>query len=234
MKKSEGKVSRDAAAAAPKRRVRRSPRDESEIDNDIMRATRALVEERGFAALTVTSVMKKARVEPQVFYKRYKDLDALLHEFALRNDTITAPLDSAGRPMFADEAHPLVNGSPQTAAGFIDALYADRYMQRMLAWALDSRHPIPRRSAFMREMKMRPHMEKLIKSFENTGVDIAALTALITGGIYYAIMHKDVAPFCGVDFKTEDGKRRLIDASALLMKEIYKKNSNVSVSRNGG
>ena len=57
-----------------------------------------------------------------------------------------------------------------------------------------------------REKKM---VEYLEETFKNTSIDINAVSALLTAGIYYLTLHSPCAPFCGIDINTEEGFKRI-------------------------
>lgn len=50
-------------------------RTKADITEDIRKAAVDQVMKRGFSSSLVTEIIKKAKIEPPVFYHRYKDLD---------------------------------------------------------------------------------------------------------------------------------------------------------------
>lgn len=64
------------------------------------------------------------------------------------------------------------------------------------------------------------------KKFKGTGIDIAAISSLIIGGIYYLNLHRDRSLFLEIDIKKESGQKRIEDAIELLGHMIYQYNES--------
>ena len=56
-------------------------RTKADITEDIRKAAVDQVMKRGFSLSLVTEIIKKAKIEPPVFYHRYKDLNEFYSEF---------------------------------------------------------------------------------------------------------------------------------------------------------
>ena len=59
------------------------------------------------------------------------------------------------------------------------------------------------------------------EKFKDTDIDIAAISALIIGGIYYLNLHRDRSLFSGIDIKKESGLKRIEDAIVMMGHMIY-------------
>ena len=64
----------------------------------------------------------------------------------------------------------------------------------------------------LREMHTLPLVRTYEEKFKGTNIDIAAISALIIGGIYYLNLHRDRSLFSGIDIKKESGLKRIEDA----------------------
>lgn len=183
-----------------------------------MRATRELVEANGFAAVTEDAVIKKSGVSERVYREQYKDLHALLRKFIAQNDYWLGDLnigifDTLGIESFFRE----------TCLNLMYALYNDRVMQRMLIWELDSDNEITRAVANLRETTNRTLVRGLEKHAEASGADVPALVALLVSGIYYTVLHSERSTFCGVDFSTPKGKKRLAGAINFMARAVFER-----------
>lgn len=205
----------------PRRRaavIRKTSGGDEALEKKVMRATKEIIEAHGFAALTEQAVVGRAGVDRRKYRARYKNLQVLVREFVSMNDYWLGNLSVGicGTLGIESFVH-------QTCLNLVRSLYNDRVMQRMLIWELDSDNEITREIAKLRETKNRSLVNAFAKHAEVTGEDIPALMALLVGGIYYMILHSGRSTFCGVDFSTVKGKKRLADAINFMVQTIYAK-----------
>ena len=65
--------------AEEENKPKRYRRTNVDIQADIIKAAESLIKKKGFASMLVTELIKKARVEPLVFYNRYDNLTKVSH-----------------------------------------------------------------------------------------------------------------------------------------------------------
>lgn len=180
-------------------------RTKADITEDIRKAAVDQIMKRGFSASLVTEIIKKAKIEPPVFYHRYKDLDEFYSEFVKGYDYWFS--DIADKAMKSSD-----NPKNQFVAlmnGLQEALKEKSVMQELLRWEIAEGNDTTRRTATLREMFTLPLAEKYKVLFENTCVDFVALASLLIGGLYYLNLHKERSTFCAIDMTKEDGLERI-------------------------
>ena len=216
-------------------KTRRSRRTFSEIDNDIMHATKELIEEHGFTNLTLRSIIAKAGIEAKVFYHRYKDLNALLEEFIRQYDYWFNDIIS----LFTDipkEEYPQYFDRIITT--LTESLYSNKSMQQILLWELAEDNSITRKTAELKEVNTQLMAKTFQNYFDENGIDVdfGIFSALIIGGIYYLILHKERSTFSGVDFNSKEGKARLVNTinkviSIVLESKSLKNDNTIYIAR---
>ena len=72
--------------AEEENKPKRYRRTNVDIQADIIKAAESLIKKKGFASMLVTELIKKARIEPLVFYNRYDNLSEFYDEFVKRYD----------------------------------------------------------------------------------------------------------------------------------------------------
>ena len=82
-------------------------------------------------------------------------------------------------------------------------------MQELLRWEVSDANDITKHTAQNRELHTLPLVGGYEETFKNTSIDINAVSALLTAGIYYLTLHSPCAPFCGIDINTEEGFKRI-------------------------
>lgn len=183
----------------------RNRRTKADITEDIRKAAVEQVIKRGFSSSMVTEIIKKAKIEPPVFYHRYKNIEEFYSEFVKGYDYWFS--DIADRAMKSND-----NPKVQFIAlmnGLQEALKEKSVMQELLRWEVAEGNETTKRTATLREMFTLPIAEKYKILFENTCVDFVALSSLLIGGLYYLNLHKERSTFCAIDMTKDDGLERI-------------------------
>ena len=62
-------------------KARRPRRSKADIEDAIHKAAVSQIKKKGFSLALVTDIVKRAKIEPVVFYNRYKNLDEFYDTF---------------------------------------------------------------------------------------------------------------------------------------------------------
>lgn len=188
--------------AEEENKPKRYRRTNVDIQADIIKAAESLIKKKGFASMLVTELIKKARIEPLVFYNRYDNLSEFYDEFVKRYDywfkdvlmDIQFPADSEfGYISIFKDVH--------------KALQDKSVMLELLRWEIAEGNETTVRTAMLREMHTFPLAKIYEEKFKD--IDISAISALIIGGIYYLNLHRDRSKFADIDLNTEQGRERM-------------------------
>lgn len=207
-------------------KTRRPRRTFASIENDIMEATKELIEENGISNLTLRSIAKKAKIEASVFYNRYNGLHDLLERFIERYDywysDIVKSFDNI-RP----EDYKQYFG--EIFISLIKSLHENKSMQQILLWELMEDNNITRHTNKMREDYTKKMVNTLEESTKNNGSDVNAkvIASILLSSIYFLIIHKGKATFCGIDFSKEDGQDLLADTIKKISSWLFSKNKDI-------
>lgn len=192
-------------------------RTNAEIDHAVMTELIKLVEQNGFNNVSVTTLMARANIESNVFYRRYASIDNLYDTLAKRydfwiNDTIKiAELNDLGpRKFFAKTLKTLYKEFQQNAV-----------MQKLLLWEMSSDNSTTRRTALMRDTMNLSMVEYYDQIFKSAKINIRSIIAILISGIYYLILHKDRAPFCSINFNTPEGEKAFSEAVDTLVELLF-------------
>lgn len=195
---------------------KRYRRTKVDIQADIVKAAESLIKKKGFASMLVTELIKKARIEPLVFYNRYDNLSEFYDEFVKKYDYWFSDVLS-GSQFPTDD----VNGFISIFKEVQKALSDRSVMLELLRWEIAEGNETTVRTAMLREMHTLPLVRTYEEKFKGTDIDIAAISALIIGGIYYLNLHRDRSLFSGIDIKKESGLKRIEDAIVMMGHMIY-------------
>lgn len=195
---------------------KRKQRTKKDIDESIDNAAIQLIEEKGFQNIAVTAIMQRAKIEPVVFYNRYKDLEDFMDVFVKKYDywfsDIIKNIEIQEHPkeQYVTIMHSL-----------LDSLKENKIMQQLLRWELSTHNNTTKRTARLREFHTLPLVERYKKIFEGSSVEIDTLSALIIGGIYYLVLHGDLSEFSGIDINREEDTERLRNAIEYLSNMFF-------------
>lgn len=196
-------------------RIRRT---KATIIEDIRKAAVESVLKRGFSGSLVSEIIKKAKIEPVVFYNRYQNLEEFFSEFVKGYDYWFSDV--------AKEANKQEKPYDQFIAlieGLQECMIEKSVMQELIRWEIAEGNDITKRTASIREMFTLPLAEKYDDLFKNSGIDFVAIATIIVSGLYYLYLHKDRSTFCNIDMNTEEGRDRINQAIKYLSKLLFSK-----------
>ena len=196
-------------------RIRRT---KATIIEDIRKAAVESVLKRGFSGSLVSEIIKKAKIEPVVFYNRYHNLEEFFSEFVKGYDYWFSDV--------AKEANKQEKPYDQFIAlidGLQECMIEKSVMQELIRWEIAEGNDITKRTASIREMFTLPLAEKYDDLFKNSGIDFVAIATIIVSGLYYLYLHKDRSTFCNIDMNTEEGRNRINQAIKFLSELLFSK-----------
>jgi AcrR family transcriptional regulator len=196
-----------------KRRIRRT---KITIERDVLNAVASLIEEVGFANVTLTGVAQRAQIEATVFYRRYANLEELFDQYTHKYDYWMGNLAEMMPSELTDE-----ESFKWLLRNLTTALYKNKGMQQLLIWELSNDNSVTRRTTGLRELVNEPLIRLLENRFKDSGLDMNSIVALMISGIYYLILHRHRSRFCDVDFSTKAGRLRLENAVDQLANVLF-------------
>lgn len=208
--------------------TKRKRRTKKDIEQTIQDTAVKIIENKGFSGLLVTEIISKAKIEPAVFYNRYNDINEFIDEFVKRYDYWFS--DILKNCTYTDDRESMYRS-------IIKELYysfqQNKVMQQLLRWELSTNTETSRRTAQLREFHTLPIAKEYELLFKDSPTDIVAISALILGGIYYLVLHKDLSPFSAIDINTEEGNSRItkaIDQLSDFIFESKKQQKEISIA----
>jgi AcrR family transcriptional regulator len=206
---------------------RRSRRTKITIERDVLNAVASLIEEVGFANVTLTGVAQRAQIEATVFYRRYANLEELFDQYTHKYDYWMGNLAEMIPSELNDE-----ESFKWLMRNLTIALYKNKGMQQLLIWELSTDNSVTRRTAGLRELVNESLIRILENRFKDSDLDMNTIAALMISGIYYLILHKQRSRFCDVDFSSRTGKLRLekaVDQLATILFSQLKKKQEIQL-----
>ena len=175
----------------------RKRRSSAEIAQLIDKATEDIVREKGFGGLSIREVCDRAEIEPQVFYRRYPEGFAFYVEKFIRDHDF----------WFSHYQEFLIeklNRSPEDLTQILLSLWTQIVEDGLLGSLLrlelqDSPLDAAVEIAKEREIQTEDLVNFFAKASESPDI-LRVQLAILTAGVQYLALHKDVSTFCGIDF----------------------------------
>lgn len=199
--------------------TRNKRRTNVQLDIDVMRELEKLVREYGFGNVNITTLMKNAGLEPNVFYRRYGSIEHLYgilakeYDFWIHNTIDLPTLNKLGDKKFFSK----------TLKKLYKDLSNNDIMQKLLLWELTTDNQTTRRAAQIRDtmnLNLITYYEKL---FEPLKINIKGIAALFIGGLYYLVLHRERAEICTIDFNTASGEHSFDETIDNLTDMLFEK-----------
>jgi len=209
-------------------KARRPRRSKADIEDAIHKAAVSQIKKKGFSLALVTDIVKRAKIEPVVFYNRYKNLDEFYDTFVKDYDYWLSDLvrDSIEN-IDSEEAYSNV------IEKILNNLLSDDIMTELLRWEVAEGNNITERTARLRTM----HAVDIFRNYEEKhagiGIDVTAVSALLVAGIYYMLLHKDRSSMIGIDINQAAGKRRIVNAIREISRLIFQEKENRQTGADG-
>ena len=204
---------RENVADSAKKRYRRTKKD---IEQSLFDAAITLIENIGFNNLTVKALSQEAKIDPPVFYNRYKDMNDFLEKFVRNydywlNDNIK---------FNQDNLHPVVNAYT-TINAIAESLLNDICMQKLIAWEINEKNYIPQRTAQNRDISSKYIMNFFDERFKNCEINFSHASSLIIGGIIFLILHRGAGTFNSIDYTEQKNIAELKSSIEKIILRIF-------------
>ncbi len=187
-----------------------------------LKAVGLILRKEGYQKLGVNRVAEVAGVDKSSLYYHFGSFDNLLEQYVLTNDFWL----SIFKEQNVNEGNLIEVGKNIIMQQF-DTVIKNEEIQAFLRWELSENKGIPKYIAELREEMARDTLQRFQQYFKDTDIDMEMIAALLTSGIYYLILHRNLSKFCNVDINQKEDAERLrktIDKIAeLLVKEAEEK-----------
>ena len=197
-----------------KKRIRRTKKD---LEQRLFDAALTVIEKVGFSNLTIKALTQQAKVEPPVFYNRYDNLNDFLDVFVRKYDYW---LSDSTKFDCKDKDNPIVCIS-NLIMGLTDSLIDNTCMQRLLAWEINEDNHITRRTAQNRDVNSIRLIEFFNNAFKECDISFDYATAIIIGGIYYLIIHRERSMFNFIDYTKKENIEEMKKNIQKILRKIF-------------
>lgn len=199
----KGDTMKKQTSAGPAVRDRRATRAK------LIQAVGAILSEKGFTALGVNAVARKAGVDKVLIYRYFGGLEQLMEAFGRESNFWPSIRELAGGDDDAYARLPLAEKLSQLAVNYTHALRARPLTLEIMAWEMVERNHLTDALEAIRENTIMQFYEMFF-SDHPVDLDLQALTAVIGAALsYLATRARHIDIFNGIDLSSDQGWERL-------------------------
>ena len=187
----------------------------------LIHAIGTIIQTEGFTGLGTNKIAKQAGVHKKLIYRYFGSTDRLIEEYVIEKDFWMLKSEQLGKQT-VEEVRDLQASITGILENQFDFFFREKEMQQLIIWE------ISRKSELMKSIsRSREHFgEKFLiltdKHFEGSGINFRALSAILSAGIYYLVMHADVSPYCGIDIRESHDREELKRTLRQLIENAFK------------
>lgn len=199
-----------------KEKKRRARRSLVAVERDILEAVMEIVKESGFQKVSLIAVATRANVQLSVIYRHFGSLEKLLDRYVQSLDYwMNTVLDLRDDELDGAEAY------KSSLQHLMSAFYKNQEMQKLMVWELSEDNVTTRRTMKRRELVNTEMISVYNRMFEDSGIDIQSITAILTSGVYYIAINRKRVKYFDVDFSTKQGRERLFNTLGYLCDLVF-------------
>lgn len=201
------------------KKSKRERRTNAQLEEDMMSAIERIICKKGFSNIPLAEFVNEARIDPNVFYRRYATVDdiyrtlAKKHDFWINNNLKIAELQKLGDKEFLTSELKKLH----------ETLRKNPLKQKFLLWELSEVNETTKHSTQIRDTMNSNLILYYQRLFEEAKLDAAPIIALLLAGVYFLTLQRGIATFCLIDFSSENGSKRLNDAIDLIVELFFLK-----------
>lgn len=206
----------------PRKVVQGPIRDKEKTKQKLLNAVGKILKTKGYSGLMVSKIAAVAGFDKKLIYEYFGSTDKLIDEY-IRTQDYWSRFEPEGNIDLSD------GGKEMSKAALLnqfESMKKNKELQKIIIWELSESRPILKKLFEQREEVG----EELFKNitdphFGERSEEYRAITALLVGGIYHLNMYSayNGTTFCGIDVKSDSGRKHIENAIAKIIDCAYEK-----------
>jgi AcrR family transcriptional regulator len=195
----------------PARKPRRS-KDKELAKLELIFAVGEIIRTKGYTGLGVNKIAKQAGLNKKLIYRYFGTVDKLIEQYVIEKDfwMITSQeLRSNAEAESRMDLKDLISNILEEQFHFF---YKEQEMQELILWELSGKSPLMNSISNAREDLGEKILKLTDEHFKDSKLNFRALSALLTAGIYYIVLHGKVSTFCGLDIRNAEDREEILNS----------------------
>ncbi|WP_295203745.1 TetR/AcrR family transcriptional regulator [uncultured Chryseobacterium sp.] len=209
----------------PRKVVQGPIRDKEKTKQKLLAAVGKILRVKGYSGLKVSKIAAVAGFDKKLIYEYFGSTEKLIDEY-IRSQDYWSRLDQ--QPIEIDMSDGGQELSKMAVIAQYDRLKKNKELQKIILWGLSESKPILKKIADEREEVGEELFTAIDPYFGEDATRYRAIAALLVSGAYYLNMYTghNASKFCGIDLKTEAGRKEIEMAIEEIIDSAYEKRKN--------
>lgn len=207
----------------PRKVVQGPIRDKEKTKQKLLAAVGKILKTKGYSGLMVSKIAAVAGFDKKLIYEYFGSTDKLIDEY-IRSQDYWSKLEQK------DIEVDLSDGGKEMAKIALlnqyEGLRKSKELQKIIVWELSESRPILKKLFEQREEVGEGLFQNITDPFfGEKSDDFRAISALLVAGIYHLNLYTayNGSTFCGIDTKTEEGRKKIEKAIVDIIDFAYEK-----------
>ncbi|MDR6922291.1 MULTISPECIES: TetR/AcrR family transcriptional regulator [Chryseobacterium] len=207
----------------PRKVVQGPIRDKEKTKQKLLAAVGKILRVKGYSGLKVSKIAAVAGFDKKLIYEYFGSTDKLIDEYIRSQDywskvnpeNVDVDLSDGGKEL-----------TKKAVLAQFESLKKNKELQKIILWELSESKPILRKLVEQREEAGEILFENIIDPyFGDKALRTRAIMALLVSGAYYLNLYTgyNASKFCGIDLKSEEGRKAIEEAIVEVIDLSYQK-----------
>lgn len=201
-------------------------KDKEETKRKLIIAVGEIIRTKGYTGLGVNKIAKQAGYHKKLIYRYFGTPDNLIETYVLEKDYWMVFSEKL-RNQAAEEKGDLLEMVSSILENQYVFFMQEEEMQQIIFWELSGKSDLMRSISNVREDLGEQFLALTDEHFKNSTINFRALSAILSAGIYYMILHAKVDKYCGIDINdpadSEEVKRTLRQIITMAFEKVKSK-----------
>lgn len=209
----------------PRKVVQGPIRDKEKTKQKLLAAVGKILRTKGYSGLKVSKIAVVAGFDKKLIYEYFGSTEKLIDEYIksqdywskVNQDNVEVDISDGGKEL-----------SKVAILTQFENLKKNKELQKIILWGLSENKPILKKIADEREEIGEMLFANIVDPhFKEDATRYRAIAALLVSGAYYLNLYTgyNASKFCGIDLKTDEGRKEIEKAIIEIIDFAYSKQS---------
>ncbi len=205
----------------PRKVVQGPIRDKEKTKQKLLAAVGKILRTKGYSGLKVSKIAAVAGFDKKLIYEYFGSTEKLIDEY-IRSQDYWSKMNESGIEVDTSDGGKEL--SKIAILNQFEHVKRNKELQKIILWGLSESKPILKKVADDREEVGEMLFTNIIDPyFKEQSTRYRAIAALLVSGSYYLNLYTghNASKFCGIDLKTEEGRKEIQNAIAEIIDFAY-------------
>lgn len=204
-------------------------RDKQATMRKLIDAVGYIIRTKGYTGLGVNKIARQAGVDKVLVYRYFTSCEQLIETYVREKEYWRVFSEKLIKPA-TDDNNDLKEIVTSILQNQFDFFFKEKEMQQLILWGISEKGELRRRIAQARESLFSDLLKRTDTYFKGSRINFRILSALLSSGIYYMVLHKDVGEYCGIDLKKEADREELKHTMKEVMALVFDERDRIKES----